>query len=297
MRSRVEDVQRVARSYLNPDRLTIVLVGDASAFTKQLAGAGFDKFEVIPAGELDLFTADLRRKPAARGGYQPASFLVPGPAAQADAAKMLLNKAIASKGGLPKLQGIKTLRMEGTMTSQGAGGPVVFPVVTSIEYPDRFRVEASMPGGTVVQVYANGKYWIQSAEGVRELDVEAAAPIRAAVERDVVRVLLRAAAGSLVVREVDGNDPRHGAIEVSGPGTDPVTLHINRDNGLIEKAHYAGGPDGRSEELYSDYRNVAGIQVPFHTVVKRGSLLPLERDIKTIRYNVPLSPALFQKPS
>jgi hypothetical protein len=32
-------------------------------------------------------------------------------------------------------------------------------------------------------------------------------------------------------------------------------------------------------------------------VVRRGTLLPLERDIKTIRYNVPLAPALFQKPS
>jgi zinc protease len=295
---RIEDVQRVARNYLNPDRLTIVLVGDAAAFTKQLAGAGFDKFEVIPAAELDLFAADLRRKPAAaRGGFQPASYMTPAPAAQADAAKMLLNKAIASKGGLAKLQGIKTVRMEGTMTSQSAGGPVVFPVAMAIEYPDRFRVEATMPGGTVVQVYADGKYWVQSPEGVRELAAEAAAPIRASVERDVVRVLLRAAAGALVVREVDGSDPRHGAIEISGAGVAPVTLHINRDNGLIEKAHYLGGPDGRSEEIYSDYRNVAGIQVPFHTEVRRGSLLPLERDIKTIRYNVPLPPALFQKPS
>src|SRR5204863_5399527 len=44
----VDDVQRVARSYLHPDKLTIVLVGNASAFVKQLPGAGFDKFDVIP---------------------------------------------------------------------------------------------------------------------------------------------------------------------------------------------------------------------------------------------------------
>ena len=106
-----------------------------------------------------------------------------------------------------------------------------------------------------------------------------------------------AAAGALIVREVDGTNSRHGAIEISGAGMTPVTLHIHRDNGLIDKAHYSGGPDGRTEEIYSDYRNVAGIQVPFHTVVRRGTLLPLERDIKTIRYNVPLPAALFQKPS
>ena len=37
---RVEDIQRVARNYLRPDRLTIVLVGDAASFVKQLPGRG-----------------------------------------------------------------------------------------------------------------------------------------------------------------------------------------------------------------------------------------------------------------
>src|SRR5205823_11041710 len=52
-----DDVQRGARNYLHPDKLTVVLVGDASAFVKQLPGAGFDTFEVIPAAELDLSSA------------------------------------------------------------------------------------------------------------------------------------------------------------------------------------------------------------------------------------------------
>src|SRR4030095_14337694 len=38
----VDDIQRVARTYLHPDRLSIVLVGAASRFQKQLAGFGFD---------------------------------------------------------------------------------------------------------------------------------------------------------------------------------------------------------------------------------------------------------------
>ena len=76
----------------------------------------------------------------------------------------------------------------------------------------------------------------------------------------------------------------------------PLTLLVNRDNGLIEKARYVADPDGRSEELYSDYRNVNGIRVPFHTVVRRAGLPPIERDLKTIRYNVPLPAGLFVKP-
>jgi zinc protease len=288
----VDDVQRVARNYLHPDKLTIVLVGDASAFVKQLPGAGFEKFEVIPASELDLSSVDLRRKPgAAPGGFQPVSYMVP------DAARTLLNKAIAAKGGLARLQGIKTVRAEGTMTVQSAGKPIAFPILTSIEYPDRFRVDADMPGGKVTQVYADGRYWIAEADVVKEIPPEARGPIQSSVQRDIVRVLVKAATGALVVREVDSDEPSLSGIEISGDGLAPLTLLINRDNGLIERARYVADPDGRSEESYSDYRNVKGVQVPFHTVVRRAGLTPLERDMKTVRFNVPLPAGLFTKPS
>jgi hypothetical protein len=271
-----------------------VLVGDASAFVKQLPGAGFDKFEIIPASELDLSSADLRRKPTARpGGFQPVSYTV-------DAAKALLDKAIAAKGGLVKLRQIRTVRSEGTMTTQSDGKPVAFPVVTSIEYPDRYRVDADMPGGKLSQVYADGRFWVQDDRGTRELPPEGRGPIQASIQRDIVPLLLKAAAGTLVVREVDPavDDARVlGAIEISGGGMLPLTLLINRDNGLIEKARYLADPEGRSEEAYSDYRNVNGIQVPFHTVVRRAGLSPLQRDVKTVRFNVALPPGLFTKPS
>lgn len=307
----VDDVQRVARSYLHPDQLTIVLVGNASAFVKQLPGAGFDKFEVIPASELDLSAADLRRKPAAgpgrrsaardggAGRFLPATYVAPpvnDEMKQSDPAKILLNKAIARKGGLARLQRIKTLRAEGTMTAQWDGRPVAFPTVTSIEYPGRYRVDAATPRGKFSQVYADGRYWIQDDRGTDELAPEARGPIQAAVQRDMIPLLVKAAAGKLVVREVDSDDPALGALEISGDGMSPLTLLINRDNGLVEKARYVVESEGRSEEAYSDYRNVDGIQVPFHTVVRRAGAIPLERDVKTVRFNVALPPGLFTKP-
>ena len=63
-----EDVQRVARQYLKPDRLSVVLVGNASAFVKDLPGVGFPKFEQIELPDLDLSQVSLQRKP---GGPAP----------------------------------------------------------------------------------------------------------------------------------------------------------------------------------------------------------------------------------
>ena len=55
------DIRRVAREYLKPEKLSIVLVGDASTFSDDLAGVGFDSYEVIPLSELDITAADFRR--------------------------------------------------------------------------------------------------------------------------------------------------------------------------------------------------------------------------------------------
>jgi zinc protease len=56
-----DDIQRVARTYLNPDRMAIVLVGNAAAFKDSLKKAGFGKFELIGLDQLDLTSADLKK--------------------------------------------------------------------------------------------------------------------------------------------------------------------------------------------------------------------------------------------
>ena len=55
------DIQRVARQYLKPDQLSIVLVGDAATFVDQLKSVGFTNFERIPLSQLDINSATLRR--------------------------------------------------------------------------------------------------------------------------------------------------------------------------------------------------------------------------------------------
>ena len=54
-------IQRVTRQLLKPDQLTIVLVGDASAFVGQLRSAGFGDFDRIPLADLDIDSPNLRR--------------------------------------------------------------------------------------------------------------------------------------------------------------------------------------------------------------------------------------------
>jgi zinc protease len=57
----VGDVSRVSRDLLKPDRLSIVLVGDASVFVNDLKALGFTDFERIPVAQLDLNSPTLKR--------------------------------------------------------------------------------------------------------------------------------------------------------------------------------------------------------------------------------------------
>ena len=65
-----DDIQRVARQYIKPDRLSIVLVGNAQAFVNQLRNVGFTDFEVIPIDQLDLMSATLKKEPK-RAAVEP----------------------------------------------------------------------------------------------------------------------------------------------------------------------------------------------------------------------------------
>jgi zinc protease len=51
----VDEIQRVSREYLQPQQLSVVLVGEAATFLDDLAGVGFDDVEVLSVSELGRF--------------------------------------------------------------------------------------------------------------------------------------------------------------------------------------------------------------------------------------------------
>lgn len=61
-----DEIQRVARWFIRPSQLSIVLVGDADKFVGDLKGVGFGTFERIPIEQVDLLSADLMKRTAPR---------------------------------------------------------------------------------------------------------------------------------------------------------------------------------------------------------------------------------------
>jgi len=315
-----DDIQRVARQYLHPDRLSIVLVGDASLFAKQLPGAGFAQFERIPLADLDLATLDFKRRASPSGrpdrpadrldepsppllmpvGYRQASTSTQS--AAPPTAQELIDRAVAAKGGAARLRGVKTVRATATLTvTVPSDGPTDLETVTSIQYPGSFRSESRLPAGVVAQVFQNGRYWVQGPNGAREQPAPVANEMRANIQRDSIGLLVglldkRLTAVRVPDIEVDGR--RMPAIEIKGPTMPTLTLLFDPATALPVRQRYRvitapGAAPSETEEVFSDFRDVGGIKVPFSAVIRVNGLVTLKRTVHKVEYNVPLDPALF----
>ena len=234
----VDDVQRVARAYLKPDRLSVVLVGNASLFESQLNGVGFGRFERVELGNLDLTAADFKRggTRAGKGGqdgqegqegqdgqdgqdrqerprvvqaFRPASATAAYVPIQQQStivaeegakAKALLDRVVAAKGGLEKLRSIKTITAVTTSTAQTPMGAIEAQSTTILEYPNRVRVDTALPQGRTLQVYDGQQAWVRDPRGVHDVDAFMVRELEAGLKRDTVALLLAAEAGTVRAR-------------------------------------------------------------------------------------------------
>ena len=297
----VDDIQRVARTYLHPDRLSIVLVGDASRFQSQLPGAGFDQFERISVADLDLNAPDLRRKAPARGRIAPAACEQPAAAAREDAVSTLIQRAVSAKGGVEKLKSIATILAISDLIVPGPKGTVTVPTTIRVRYPGQFRIDSEMPAGPLVQVFDNGTYWVRDARGVKELSDAAAESMRQNVVRDPISLLLAMQERRLAVRRgadvhVDGQPMPALIVDLKTSG--PLTLVLDPRNSLIVRQQYASRASSQPvEEAFSDYRDVDGLKVAFSVTIRHPGEAPMTRLLRSFQYNVPLDGSLFARPS
>jgi zinc protease len=296
-----EDIQRVAREYLKPDRLSIVLVGDASAFAKHLAGVGFDQYERIPLADLDLSSPDLRRHRTSNGRLLPAAYKAATQPDRQSLAPPVITRAVAAKGGLDKLRSIRTVKATSTLRVLDDGGRSYDVDATMlIRYPSEFRIEAKGPTGTLVQVFNRGDYWVQDARGVRSMSDAMADEVRGRVQRDLVGLLLAIVDGKLTATPLPAvtiAGQELAACSVAGAGMKPVTILVDPGTDRIVAQRYEAAAGETMEEQFSDYRNISGLQVAFTTIVLKAGLPFMSRHLRTFEYNIPLQSELFTKPS
>jgi zinc protease len=300
----VTDIRRVTQAYIRPDRLAVVLVGDASMIIPLLQRVGINSGEVVPVAELDITTADLRRaRGSGRGPVVPLVSASKGVSREEwEKVRGILDAAVAAAGGLDALRGVKTIRATARTVMQTPAGPMRATTRTFVEYPGRMRVDATLPAGEVVQAYVDGQAWLKDPTGIRDAPQPMRDEFAQGLRRDWIALLLSASdnrvMGRLLPDETGLAGRRLRVVELWSDALSPVRVALDAETSLIAwVSHQTGGPGGNVtiKESFEDYRDVKGIRLPFTAVVRRDDAVVLERTLTDVQVNVVFPPTFFQK--
>ncbi|HYG62554.1 MAG TPA: insulinase family protein [Thermoanaerobaculia bacterium] len=280
------ELQRFAANAMNPSHSTIVLVGNASAFASDLEKR-FGKFETIPVAELDLLRADLRR---ARDTAATA------PVSDADRTRglELLRLARQALGGQAFAeQRSQVSKGSGSVTPPGMPQAMPIQSVTIYEvFPAKSRTEMTLPFGQMIQGFDGQTGWVSVMNQVQEQ------PQMGQEQYFGLNVLRRFDRPGYTVRpladaEVQGKKAQ--VVEVSDDAGHTTRFFVDPQSHLLLKSSFEAGGQ-TTETVYSDYREVGGLQIAHGmTVIQNGSPMA-EMKLTEVQVNPAIDDALFKKP-
>jgi hypothetical protein len=79
-----------------------------------------------------------------------------------------------------------------------------------------------------------------------------------------------------------------------------VRIHVDAQSHFILAAHFLSAADQDvmdTLQVWDDYRNVDGVQFPFHTVTYQDGVRHSETFVKEVHFNQPMDASLFTKPA
>ncbi|HEV7506992.1 MAG TPA: pitrilysin family protein [Thermoanaerobaculia bacterium] len=281
------DVQRFARERIHPERMSIVLVGNASAFIEPLKKA-FPDVDVIPVADLDLVRNDLRKPKTAQAAPPAAS------AADGKALDLLRQAQTALGGKVFVEQKTQIAKGSATMTPPGAPQPVVIPTLVSYRrYPDAERTEMTTAMGSMVRAYDGTSGWMQM--GPQTVDATDQMKDRQLYGFDQLR---RAGQPGFTARSLPdepvAGKPVH-VVDLADAGGHTTRFYLDPATNQVVKVGFESGGQ-KLEVLYSDYRDVNGVKVPFKTDVTQDGTPVMKVELSEVQVNAPVDAALFKKP-
>ena len=242
------DVLRVAKQYVHPEQLTIVVAGNPKEFGKPLTSFG-------KVQDVDLTIPE------------PAKATAPASSGAKSEGKALLQKAQAAVGGLAALQAVHDVVGQFDVSITGPQGALQVKQNTQWLTPGVFRQTQELPFGKIITFYDGKAGWFSSPQGVGPMPPPIVKQVQGEMFRNLIALLMSTERGDRSVALVASN-----TVEIS-EGPETARLEIGAD-GLPAKLSYQmtaeSGPVAVSS-TYSDWKDVGGVKLPHAYVVYRGS--------------------------
>lgn len=280
----VEDVKRVAREYLQPDKMRLIVVGNDQDFDEPMGAFGevneIDVTIALPAVEAPVATED----DVARG-------------------RELLVRSAEALGGVEAFAAITSIRETGTYNMITPQGELSIDAELLYASPDKVKQIMRTPMGQIDMVVSGDQAWMTDPMGNSQ---PLPSPQRDAIRENLWRTVFylygRLDEEGLQVQHLGKEEIEGKAVEalvITPPGFSPYRLYLDAETLVPVKT--AGQTLGRqgpveAESTMSDYREVGGILMPFKDTSAENGQLSGEGITQTIEINPEIPADAFAVP-
>ncbi|MFQ6114431.1 MAG: M16 family metallopeptidase [bacterium] len=276
-----EDVLRVAKKYLQPEKLRILAVGNPELFDQPLSNLGEVREIDITIPEIEVKVPEATEATLKKG-------------------KELLNKAITACGGTSAFKAIKTLQLKGNVNAIMPQGEMAMAVQVTMAMPDRFRSNINTPMGEISQIMNGDQAWLVSPQGTMPAPARMKEQMISNLWHNIVYLFTHANSEGLTAQylgseEVEGQKSE--VVLITPQGVKSFKLYLQAESMIPIMMSYQGlnmmGAPVASEEMFSDFREVNGIKLPFKTMTNQDGKKAQEAMTLEILINVEVDESQF----
>jgi len=267
-----EDVQRVAKKYLQPDKMRMLVVGNQANFDEPLSVFG-------TVNKIDITIP----KPKAKA--------IPA-AAEEDIAKAaeLMQKTLLALGGSEKLSAVKNIKITSELSAMG----MKIPSEGILVYPNTFWTQMELPNGKMTMAVSPKTSWMDvPGTGKIPMPAQQKTGIVENIKHDIINIFIYDQekivqyAGVQTIEEKKYED----ILVISGDFR--FHLLLNPESYLPEVITYKSGPADVTEFLLK-YKDFNGIKIPTHTIIKSDGQISTQSNVSSVKINVNVDPKIFQ---
>nr|MDQ3281469.1 insulinase family protein [Acidobacteriota bacterium] len=280
-----QDIARVAKTYLHPDQLAVLVVGNQSQFEKPLSTLG----TVTP---IDITIPEPN---AGKASQQSA------PSASTPEGMALLKKVQDFMGGAAAISGIQSMRTVSTVALQTPQGAMSADATTIVQYPETMRQELALPMGTMTTVIAPSGAFMITPMGTQDMPGSRRDAALSDMKSDFLQIL-RNASNPRYTFTAGGKETVNGVetqlLNISADGS-PVRWYVEPSTGRLVRSvrqTTSMGSPAESVTDYADWKKFGPIQMATSTVMSRNGEKAAETKVTAIEVNPAIDAKLFVKP-
>ncbi len=277
------DVERVAKKYVHPDQLALLVVGNEKDFEKPLSSLG------------NVTTIDITiPEPGSSGGAKPAASAAPATGNAEGLA--LANKVADFVGGKAKIDAVQAVRRSSTIKANTPQGEMELEATSTTRYPDSVKNVMNTPMGAMTRVITPDVAFMTGPMGTQDLPASQRASAAGDMKSELLAVL-KNIGNPKYTFTAGATEGGARLLEINADGqtvkwyVDPATGKVLRSVGR------ASGPmPGEAITEFTEWKTFGGLNLPAAAATTVNGEKAMSMTVSNVEVNPAISADEFKKP-